>query len=168
MTGVQRLGPGVGRDREGASAGGLVALAEPDWDTLALADENIDISRRYAAFTAAGVRDATMGRRPPGFARRPDNARLSAADMGFQYAAVCLREGSLARHEELPAVRRLARLGVDERDGAYTECAHCIAAIPALGGTRVRSFASWISMSSGNSSNRPAPGSTRRPTRQSG
>jgi ubiquinone/menaquinone biosynthesis C-methylase UbiE len=50
--------------------GGLVALAEPDWDTLAVADEDIDTSRRYAAFTAAGVRNATIGR---------EAARLCAA-----------------------------------------------------------------------------------------
>jgi ubiquinone/menaquinone biosynthesis C-methylase UbiE len=50
--------------------GGLVALAEPDWDTLAVADEDVDTSRRYAAFTAAGVHNATIGR---------DAARLCAA-----------------------------------------------------------------------------------------
>ena len=42
--------------------GGLVGLAEPDWDTLVVADEDIDTSRRYAAFAASGVRNATIGR----------------------------------------------------------------------------------------------------------
>ena len=32
--------------------GGLLGLAEPDWDTLAVADEDVDTSRRFARFMA--------------------------------------------------------------------------------------------------------------------
>ncbi|XTZ16740.1 methyltransferase domain-containing protein [Micromonospora echinospora] len=42
--------------------GGLFGMAEPDWDTLAVADEDVATSRRFARFTAGRVRNATMGR----------------------------------------------------------------------------------------------------------
>jgi ubiquinone/menaquinone biosynthesis C-methylase UbiE len=41
---------------------GLFGMAEPDWDTLGVADDDIDTSRRFAAFTAGQVRNATIGR----------------------------------------------------------------------------------------------------------
>lgn len=37
-------------------------MAEPDWDTLAVADEDLQTSRRFADFTASRVRNATIGR----------------------------------------------------------------------------------------------------------
>ncbi|WP_405432081.1 methyltransferase domain-containing protein [Micromonospora sp. NBC_00617] len=49
--------------------GGVLALAEPDWDTLAVADEDVRTSRRFARFVAGRVRNATIGR---------DLVRLSA------------------------------------------------------------------------------------------
>jgi ubiquinone/menaquinone biosynthesis C-methylase UbiE len=42
--------------------GGVVGVAEPDWDTLAVADEDVDTSRRFARFLAGRVRNATIGR----------------------------------------------------------------------------------------------------------
>jgi len=41
---------------------GLLAMAEPDWDTLAVADEDVATSRVWARFVAAQVRNATVGR----------------------------------------------------------------------------------------------------------
>lgn len=42
--------------------GGLFGMAEPDWDTVAVADEDIETSRRFADFLAGQVRNATIGR----------------------------------------------------------------------------------------------------------
>lgn len=42
--------------------GGLFGMAEPDWDTLAVADEDIETSRGFADFVAGRVRNATIGR----------------------------------------------------------------------------------------------------------
>jgi ubiquinone/menaquinone biosynthesis C-methylase UbiE len=45
--------------------GGLYGMAEPDWDTLAVTDEDVDTSRRFARFLASRVRNATIGRDLP-------------------------------------------------------------------------------------------------------
>lgn len=37
-------------------------MAEPDWDTLAVADQDLDTSRRFARFVAGRVRNPTIGR----------------------------------------------------------------------------------------------------------
>jgi ubiquinone/menaquinone biosynthesis C-methylase UbiE len=42
--------------------GGRLAMAEPDWDTLAVAGEDVAGSRAWARFVASCVRNATMGR----------------------------------------------------------------------------------------------------------
>jgi ubiquinone/menaquinone biosynthesis C-methylase UbiE len=42
--------------------GGLFGMAEPDWDTLAVADEDLQTSRRFADHLASRVRNATIGR----------------------------------------------------------------------------------------------------------
>jgi ubiquinone/menaquinone biosynthesis C-methylase UbiE len=42
--------------------GGLFGMAEPNWDTLAVADEDVTTSRRFARFSAGRVRNATIGR----------------------------------------------------------------------------------------------------------
>jgi ubiquinone/menaquinone biosynthesis C-methylase UbiE len=42
--------------------GGLFGMAEPDWDSVAVADEDIQTSRRFADFLAGRVRNATIGR----------------------------------------------------------------------------------------------------------
>jgi ubiquinone/menaquinone biosynthesis C-methylase UbiE len=54
--------------------GGLFAMAEPDWDTLAVADPDLAYSRGFARFVAGQVRNPTIGRELP---------RL-AADAGFR------------------------------------------------------------------------------------
>lgn len=58
---------------------GLVALAEPDWDTLVIGDADIETSRAYTRFvTDEVVRNATIGRQLP---------RL-LADAGFVVGSV--------------------------------------------------------------------------------
>ena len=42
--------------------GGIAGLAEPDWDTLAIADEDVAQSRRFARAAADRVRNPTIGR----------------------------------------------------------------------------------------------------------
>jgi SAM-dependent methyltransferase len=42
--------------------GGVLGMAEPDWDTLAVADDDVETSRGFARFTAGRVRNATIGR----------------------------------------------------------------------------------------------------------
>lgn len=42
--------------------GGLFGMAEPDWDSVAVADQDIETSRRFADFLAGQVRNATIGR----------------------------------------------------------------------------------------------------------
>jgi ubiquinone/menaquinone biosynthesis C-methylase UbiE len=42
--------------------GGIFGMAEPDWDTLAVADDDVRTSREFARFVAGGVRNATIGR----------------------------------------------------------------------------------------------------------
>lgn len=42
--------------------GGLFGLAEPDWDSLVVADEDIETSRGFADFVASRVRNPTVGR----------------------------------------------------------------------------------------------------------
>jgi ubiquinone/menaquinone biosynthesis C-methylase UbiE len=42
--------------------GGLFGMAEPDWDTLAVADEDVETSRRFAGYLAGRVRNPTIGR----------------------------------------------------------------------------------------------------------
>jgi ubiquinone/menaquinone biosynthesis C-methylase UbiE len=42
--------------------GGVVGLAEPDWDTLTVAADDVETSRGFARFTAGRVRNPTIGR----------------------------------------------------------------------------------------------------------
>jgi ubiquinone/menaquinone biosynthesis C-methylase UbiE len=42
--------------------GGVLGMAEPDWDTLAIADDDVETSRGFARFAASRVRNATLGR----------------------------------------------------------------------------------------------------------
>ncbi|MEU7923977.1 methyltransferase domain-containing protein [Micromonospora sp. NPDC049801] len=41
---------------------GVLVVTEPDWDTLAVADEDVATSRRFARFVAGRVRNPTVGR----------------------------------------------------------------------------------------------------------
>ena len=42
--------------------GGVLGMAEPDWDTLAVADDDVRTSRGFARFVADQVRHPTIGR----------------------------------------------------------------------------------------------------------
>jgi ubiquinone/menaquinone biosynthesis C-methylase UbiE len=42
--------------------GGLFGMAEPDWDTLAVADEDVRTSRCFAGYVAGRVHNPTIGR----------------------------------------------------------------------------------------------------------
>jgi ubiquinone/menaquinone biosynthesis C-methylase UbiE len=48
--------------RRALRSGGVFGMAEPDWDTLAVADEDVETSRVFARFNARQVRNATIGR----------------------------------------------------------------------------------------------------------
>lgn len=50
--------------------GGILGMAEPDWDTLAVADDDVVTSRRFARYVAGRVRNATIGRQLVGLATR--------------------------------------------------------------------------------------------------
>ncbi|MDH6137179.1 ubiquinone/menaquinone biosynthesis C-methylase UbiE [Kitasatospora sp. MAA4] len=51
--------------------GALVALAEPDWDTLLVDAEDLETSRAFTSFTSSvAVRNATIGRRLPRLAEQ--------------------------------------------------------------------------------------------------
>ena len=74
-------------------------MAEPDWDTLAVTDEDVDTSRRFARFLTSPIRNATVGR---------DLARL-CVDAGLQVRsvepiAVLFREFGTA--DEIRGLRR--------------------------------------------------------------
>jgi ubiquinone/menaquinone biosynthesis C-methylase UbiE len=45
--------------------GGLFGMAEADWDTLAVADDDVATGRAFARFVAGRVRNATVGRELP-------------------------------------------------------------------------------------------------------
>jgi ubiquinone/menaquinone biosynthesis C-methylase UbiE len=45
--------------------GGLFGMAEPDWDTLAVADDDVELSRAWSRFVAGRVRNPTIGRELP-------------------------------------------------------------------------------------------------------
>ncbi|MCU7722208.1 methyltransferase domain-containing protein [Actinoplanes sp. KI2] len=55
----------VGEVRRVLRPGGLFGTAEPDWDTLAVADDDVATSRAFARFVAGRVRNATIGRELP-------------------------------------------------------------------------------------------------------
>jgi ubiquinone/menaquinone biosynthesis C-methylase UbiE len=42
--------------------GGVLGMAEPDWDTLTVAADDVETSRGFARFTAGRVRNSTIGR----------------------------------------------------------------------------------------------------------
>jgi ubiquinone/menaquinone biosynthesis C-methylase UbiE len=42
--------------------GGILGMAEPDWDTLTVADEDVRTSREFARFAGGQVRNSTIGR----------------------------------------------------------------------------------------------------------
>ncbi|WP_432839226.1 methyltransferase domain-containing protein [Dactylosporangium sp. CA-092794] len=85
--------------------GGLVALAEPDWDTLVIDDADIATSRAYTRFiTTAVVRNAGIGRRL---------ARL-LHDAGFEVDAV---DASVALFRDYAAADTILQLPAVARRG---------------------------------------------------
>jgi len=50
--------------------GGVLGMAEPDWDTLAVAGDDVETSRGFARFTAGRVRNSTIGRQLVGLVAR--------------------------------------------------------------------------------------------------
>jgi ubiquinone/menaquinone biosynthesis C-methylase UbiE len=95
--------------------GGLLALAEPDWDTLAVDDQDVATSREYTRFVTTLLRNPTVGRQL---------GRL-AADAGFTVrridaTAVVFRD--FAAGEEIlkfaSVVERAIRAGVISADAA--------------------------------------------------
>jgi SAM-dependent methyltransferase len=50
--------------------GGLFGMAEPDWDTLAVADDDVATGRAFAGFVAGRVRNSTIGRDLPRLCER--------------------------------------------------------------------------------------------------
>jgi len=52
----------IAEARRALRPGGLFAMAEPDWDTLAVADEDVETSRAFARFNGRRVRNPTIGR----------------------------------------------------------------------------------------------------------
>jgi hypothetical protein len=85
-------------------ADGLVALAEPDWDTLVIDDQDVETSRGYARFVAERVlRNGAIGRQlvrllvEAGFAVRHVEAtavifrEFEAAETVLRLRSVCER-----------------------------------------------------------------------------
>ncbi|MGC4814379.1 methyltransferase domain-containing protein [Micromonospora sp. DT228] len=58
--------------------GGVFGMAEPDWDSLVVAEEDVEASRRFSRFVAGRVRNPTVGR---------EVARLSTV-AGFEIRSV--------------------------------------------------------------------------------
>jgi ubiquinone/menaquinone biosynthesis C-methylase UbiE len=92
--------------------GGLFGMAEPDWDTLVVADEDLTTGRAFARSVAARVRNATVGR---------DLVRLATAT-GFTVRSVeaiafVLRDVELA--DTILGLRRNTARAV--RDGILPE-----------------------------------------------
>ncbi len=71
--------------------GGVLGMAEPDWDTLAVADDDVETSRGFARFTASRVRNATLGRQLVRLA-----ARAGFAIRSVEAVPVVFREFGLA------------------------------------------------------------------------
>jgi ubiquinone/menaquinone biosynthesis C-methylase UbiE len=51
--------------RRALRPGGLAGMAEPDWDTLAIDDADVETSRAFCRFMAGRVRNAVIGRQLP-------------------------------------------------------------------------------------------------------
>jgi ubiquinone/menaquinone biosynthesis C-methylase UbiE len=79
--------------------GGVLGMAEPDWDSLVVAEQDVPASRSFAGFVAGRVRNATIGR---------ELVRLSTA-AGFtvrsvEAVAVLLRDFAAA--DQILGLRR--------------------------------------------------------------
>lgn len=92
--------------------GGTLAMAEPDWDTLTVADEDVATSRAFAGFVAGQVRNATIGRQLP---RLAEHAGLRARSV--EAVAVVFREFEIA--DEVLGLRRNSARAI--RAGGLTD-----------------------------------------------
>ncbi|MCA2214339.1 methyltransferase domain-containing protein [Jidongwangia harbinensis] len=103
--------------------GGLFGLAEPDWETLAVADPDERTSRRFARFVAGRVRNATIGRQATRLCEQAglrvesvDAVPVTFQDFGTadqilglrRNADRAVRAGDLTEAEARPWLRRLA------------------------------------------------------------
>jgi SAM-dependent methyltransferase len=103
--------------------GGLFGMAEPDWDTLAVADADEEVSRRFARFVAGQVRNPTVGRQSVWLCEqaglRVESVQAVAVtllDYGLAdqilglrvNAERAVRAGDLTESEVRPWLRRLA------------------------------------------------------------
>jgi len=80
-------------------AGGLFAMAEPDWDTLAVADDDVAASRAFSGYVASRVRNPTVGRE---LVRLADRAGLGIRSV--EPVAVVFRDFDAA--EQILGLRR--------------------------------------------------------------
>jgi ubiquinone/menaquinone biosynthesis C-methylase UbiE len=79
--------------------GGLLGMAEPDWDTLAVDHPDVGLSRRFSRFVAGRVRNATVGRQLPRLA-----ATAGLTVRRVEAVAVVLRDALLA--DQILGLRR--------------------------------------------------------------
>jgi ubiquinone/menaquinone biosynthesis C-methylase UbiE len=92
--------------------GGVAGLAEPDWDTLVIADPDLTTSRAFTRFLAGQVRNGTVGRQ---LARLAAGAGLAVRSVDA--TEVVYREVEAA--EQILGLRRNTDRGV--RAGALPE-----------------------------------------------
>jgi SAM-dependent methyltransferase len=86
--------------------GGLLGMAEPDWDTLTVADDDVETSRAFARFTAGQVRNPTLGRQLPRLA-----ARAGFAVRTLQARPIVFRDAGVA--DEILGLTRNTTRGID-------------------------------------------------------
>ncbi|GLL02179.1 methyltransferase domain-containing protein [Dactylosporangium matsuzakiense] len=89
--------------------GGVFGMAEPDWDTLAVADEDVRTSRGFARFVAGTVRNQTIGRQLVRLSTRA-GFRVRSVDA----VAVVFREFAVA--DQILGLRRLSARAVEAGD----------------------------------------------------
>jgi ubiquinone/menaquinone biosynthesis C-methylase UbiE len=87
--------------------GGVLGMAEPDWDTLVVAGEDVATSRVFARFVAGRVRNATIGRE---LVRLSAYAGLEIA--GVQAIPVVFRQFGVA--DQILGLHRNAARAVEE------------------------------------------------------
>ena len=92
--------------------GELFGMAEPDWDTLAVADQDLDTSRQFARFVAGRVRNPTIGRELVGLC-----VRAGFRIRSVEPVAVLFRDFATA--DEILGLRRNSARAVQE--GAMSE-----------------------------------------------
>jgi ubiquinone/menaquinone biosynthesis C-methylase UbiE len=109
--------------RRALRRGGLFGMAEPDWDTLAVGDEDVDTSRRFARFVAGRVRNPTIGRELVRLCRQAGFAISSVEPVAVLFrdfetadqilglrrnAARAVQSGTMSEADAAPWLQRLA------------------------------------------------------------